>query len=234
MIIKCLIIDDEPLAQDLLVTFVSKVNFLSLVGKCENANEALEVLQQEQVDLIFCDIQMPGITGIEFIKSLKSAPQVIFTTAFDNFAVEGFNVDALDYLMKPIAFDRFLRSVNKAQQVIEQNPPDKRRNQDNCFFVKEDYKLIKINFDDIFYIEGMKDYVKIITQQRVIVTHITIKKLEELLPAESFMRTHKSFIVRFEAIKAINGNVIEMLNNLKVPIGLKHREKLMKFFNNIN
>lgn len=233
--IRCLIVDDEPLAQNIIETYIQRVSYLTLVTKCENAIEAYEIVQREPIDLIFCDIQMPEITGIEFIKSLKNTPFVIFTTAFPDYAIEGFNVDAVDYLLKPISFDRFLRSVNKAENLINHsNPQPRTENGAGHLFVKEGYKLVRINNADIFYIEGMKDYVKISTPGKIVITHITLKRLEELLPADEFLRTHKSFIVRFGAIKAINGNTIEIINNSAVPIGLQYRDGLMSRFNNIN
>jgi two-component system LytT family response regulator len=230
--IRCLVIDDEPLAQNVLETYIKKVHFLTLVAKCENAVDAFDVLQNENIDLIFSDIHMPEVNGIEFIKSLKNSPFVIFTTAFSEYALEGFNVDAVDYLMKPVAFDRFLKSVNKVKQLTSSGQSAKSEAL-SYLFVKEDYKLVKVNFHEIFYIEGMKDYVKIFTTAKMTITHITMKRLEELLPKEKFLRTHKSFIVSLDAIKAVNGNTIEMANNSKIPIGLQYREIVMKALNNI-
>jgi two-component system, LytTR family, response regulator len=233
--IRCLIIDDEPLAQNVIETYIQRVNYLTLVAKCENAIDAFDVVQQETIDLIFCDIQMPQITGIEFIKSLKNVPFVIFTTAFPEYAIEGFNLDAIDYLLKPVSFERFLRAIHKVKASVSHNLPGaKEESQARYLFVKEDYKLVKINHTDIFYIEGMKDYVKIFTPSKTIITHITMKRLEGLLPGDRFVRSHKSFIVRFDAIKAINGNTIELSNNSTVPIGLQYRDALMSLFNNIN
>lgn len=233
--IRCLIIDDEPLAQNVMETYIKKVSFLTLVAKSENAIEAFEVVQNESIDLIFCDIQMPEITGIEFVKSLKNTPYIIFTTAFPEYALEGFNVDAVDFLLKPVAFDRFLKSVNKVKQLISLNQSvGKAEHQVRHLFVREDYKLVKINHNEIFYIEGMKDYVKIFIPSKTVITHITMKRLEELLPQGQFFRMHKSFIVRVEAIKAINGNTIEMVNNASIPIGMRYREELMGLLNNIN
>lgn len=233
--IRCLIVDDEPLAQNVIETYIQRIAHLTLVGKCENAAEAFEIMQNETVNLIFCDIQMPEITGIEFVKSLKNVPYVIFVTAFPEYAMEGFNVDAVDYLLKPISFDRFLRSINKIENLLNHNLAQARvKNTTDHLFVKEGYKLIRINHSDIFFIEGMKDYVKIATPSKIIITHITLKRLEELLPEGDFLRTHKSFIVRFGAIKAVNGNTIEIINNATVPIGLQYRDSLMGRFNNIN
>jgi DNA-binding LytR/AlgR family response regulator len=233
--IRCLVIDDEPLAQNVIETFIQRVSFLTMAGKCENAVDAYDIMQHTPVDLIFCDIQMPQITGLEFIRSLKNPPPVIFTSAFAEYAIEGFDVDAVDYLLKPIAFERFLKSVQKVKQLLGSDQPSgKTESPADYLFVKEDYRLVKINHSDIFFIQGMKDYVKIFTNQKTIITHITMKRLEELLPGNSFHRTHKSFIIRFDAVKAINGNEIEMINNLKVPIGLQYRDNLMSLFKSSN
>ncbi|MBL0741377.1 LytR/AlgR family response regulator transcription factor [Chryseolinea lacunae] len=234
--IRCLIIDDEPLAQNVLETFIQRINFLTLVGKCDNAIDAFDKVNAASVDLIFCDIQMPQITGIEFVKALKETPYVIFTTAYPEYALEGFNVDAIDYLIKPIPFERFLKSVNKVKMQQKQGTADAHEgqtSQTNHIFVKQDYKLVKINYDDIISIEGMKDYVKVHTSQKVIITHITMKRLEELLPNTLFFRSHKSYIVRLNAIKAINGNVIELINNFQAPIGLQYRDALLNQLKNI-
>jgi len=235
-VIRCLIIDDEPLAQAVIENFIQRVSYMTLVAKCENALEAYEIFQHKSIDLIFCDIQMPQISGVEFIKSLPKAPYVIFTTAFAEYAIEGYNVDAVDFLLKPVSFERFLRSVHKVKQLINldshaqkpESPPV------NHLFVKEDYRLMKIDHDTIFYIQGLKDYVKIITTQKTVVTHITMKRLEELLPVSTFHRIHKSFIVRLDAITSIVGNEIEIVNKSKIPIGLTYRDSLINVLKNIN
>lgn len=232
--ITCIIIDDEPLAHNVLETFIQRVNFLELVGKFDNALDAFDMVTKESVDLIFCDIEMPQITGIDFVKALKDTPFVIFTTAYPEYALEGFNADAVDYLLKPIAFERFLKSVTKVKLMYKQTTENKIENIPDHIFVKQDYKLVKINFTDIFYIEGMKDYVKIHTSQKVIITHITMKRLVELLPSTLFFRSHKSYIVRLGAIKAIDGNMIEFVNNSKAPIGLQYRDALLLHLKNIN
>ena len=232
--IRCLIVDDEPLAQNIIETYIKRHSDLYLIAKCENPVDAYDILQNERVDLIFCDIQMPQINGIEFIKSLKNIPFVIFITAHEQYAMEGFNLDAIDYLLKPVSFDRFLKSINKVKNLLNRNSNLKQENKIGHIFVKEDYRLLKINHNDIFYIEGMKDYVKIFIPNKTVITHITMKRIEELLPADSFYRIHKSFIVRFDAIKAINGNTIETINNSKISIGLQYREKIMNLLNNIN
>ena len=233
MVIRCLIIEDEPLAQNVIESYIGRINFLSLVGKCENADQAMDILQKEKIDLIFCDIRMPEITGIEFVKSLRLPPYVIFTTAFPEYALQGYEVDAVDFLLKPIPFERFLRSVVKVRTLFSASIKE-RVEETDFLFVKEDYKLVKVTFVDINYIEGMKDYARIFTKEKQIITHITLKRLEELLPSKDFIRTHKSFIVRLGAIKAIFGNMVELSTGNKIPIGLQYRDLLMGQFNNIN
>jgi two-component system, LytTR family, response regulator len=157
--VRCLIIDDEPLAQNVLENFIQRVSFLTLVAKCENALEAFSVVQDENIDIIFCDIQMPEVNGLDFVRSLKDPPIVVFTTAYSEYAVEGFNLDAADYLVKPVAFERFLKAVNKAKAALKDSKGRSTIDRGQHLFVKEDYKLVKINFPDIYYVQGMKDYV---------------------------------------------------------------------------
>lgn len=228
-ILNCLIVDDEPLAQQVLETYITKLQSLELKQKCSNAMEAFEALQKYTIDVMFLDVQMPVITGIDFLRTLKNSPQIILTTAYPNFALEGFELNVADYLLKPISFERFLKAVNKiiekpsAQSVVSQEATA----QAEYFFVKEDSKLVRINFRDIDYIECMKDYAKIFTIQRMIVTHHTMKKFEEVLPKDLFLRVHKSYIVAMPAIQSIYGNTIET-TKAKIPIGAMYKDELMK------
>jgi len=224
--IKCLIVDDEPLARQVIETYISRLNTIEIVKQCNNAMEAHEVLQQEKVDLIFLDVQMPVITGIEFLRSLNNPPQIILTTAYPNFALEGFDLNVTDYLLKPISFERFLKAVHKASEQINMHQPAENAQAD-YMFVKEDSKLVKINFEDIDHIECMKDYAKIFTKQHMIVTHHTMKKFEEVLPSALFMRVHRSYIVHIPAIQSIFGNLIETQKG-RIPIGANYKEELMK------
>lgn len=234
--INCLILEDEPIAQDILEEFIGKVSFLTLVAKASNAIEAYGFLRNVQVDLIFCDIQMPQISGMEFLKSLPSRPQVVMTTAFHQHAHEGFELDVADYLLKPIAFERFLRAVNKVKERLEvkemltKAPEVKIETKpiaEPYIFVKEDGKIVKVMFDEIQYVEGMKDYVKIYLQHRFIVTYLTMKKMEESLPVSHFVRCHKSYIVHLHKVKGIEGNMIMLESKTQLPIGMQNREEVL-------
>lgn len=229
-----IIVDDEPLALDILETYLEQLPELNLVARCENAMEARAVLKEHKVDAIFLDIQMPGMTGIDFAKTLADPPLIVFTTAFPNFALEGFELNAVDYLLKPVSFDRFKKAVQKCFEKIESNP---KSNQDleeikqDYIFVKADKKLIKVKYSDILYIEGLKDYVIIRTETGRVITLQTMKSLEDKMPANKFMRVHRSYIVNIDKISAINGNVVELMekNEIKqIPIGKNYRDDLGK------
>jgi DNA-binding LytR/AlgR family response regulator len=224
---RILIIDDEPLAQDVLETYVSKIPELSLVAKCNDAIEANKILHEQDIDLIFLDIHMPHLSGIDFLKTLENPPKVILTTAYPNFALESYDLNVEDYLLKPISFERFLKSINRLQITNQKYPTE-------FFFVKADKKMIKINHDDIVYVEGLKDYVIIRLQQTRVVTLQTMKSLEDKLPIEKFKRIHRSFIVNINKIESISGNMIEVREKgeLKsLPIGKNYKDELMEMIN---
>ena len=232
--IKAIIVDDEPLALDVLESYIAQLPELELVARCENALEAREVLKEHDVDLMFLDINMPQLTGIDFLKTLSVKPNFIFTTAHPYYAVEGFELNAIDYLMKPIPLERFMKAVNKVidMQVGETSTPEKKK--ENFIFVKADKKLIKVNFDDILYIEGLKDYVIIRQREGRVITLHTMKSLEAKLPDHIFKRIHRSYIVNIGAIDAIVGNMIELKEKSQVkhiPIGKNYREDLLKVIN---
>ena len=232
--IKAIIVDDEPLALDVLESYIAQLPELELVARCENALEAREVLKEHDVDLMFLDINMPQLTGIDFLKTLSVKPNFIFTTAHPYYAVEGFELNAIDYLMKPIPLERFMKAVNKVidMQVGETSAPEKKK--ENFIFVKADKKLIKVNFDDILYIEGLKDYVIIRQKEGRVITLHTMKSLESKLPDHIFKRIHRSYIVNIGAIDAIVGNMIELKEKSQVkhiPIGKNYREELLKVIN---
>ena len=232
--IKAIIVDDEPLALDVLETYIAQLPELELVARCENALEAREVLKEHDVDLLFLDINMPQLTGIDFLKTLSVKPNFIFTTAHPYYAVEGFELNAIDYLMKPIPLERFMKAVNKVidMQVGETSAPEKKK--ENFIFVKADKKLTKVNFDDILYIEGLKDYVIIRQKEGRVITLHTMKSLEAKLPDHIFKRIHRSYIVNIGAIDAIVGNMIELKEKSQVkhiPIGKNYREELLKVIN---
>jgi DNA-binding LytR/AlgR family response regulator len=232
MAYTCIAIDDEYPATQIIKTFVDKIPDVELLKTFTKATEALQFLSQVEVDILFLDIQMPDINGIEFSQSLRIKPKIIFTTAYDQYAVEGFNLDAVDYLLKPFSFDRFVKSVNKAVKLIdlEQNKSsggDQYEKEKSDFIViKADYKLHKIKYDEIDYIEGLKAYVSFFVKGKRFITLESLKRLEELLPAEKFLRVHKSYIVPFSKVKALEGNMLEM-ENKKIPIGKSYKEMVM-------
>lgn len=238
MKLNCIIVDDEPLAQDVIESYLESERDIQLLRKCQNALEAREALKTLQVDLLFLDIQMPEISGIDFLRSLESPPMVIFTTAHPNYAVEGFNLDAVDYLMKPISKERFNKAVKKARELYTmKNQPVSTglpAEEDDHFFVKADQKLLKLRYDDVHYVEALADYVKIHTDEKRIITLQTMKKMEERLPSDRFIRVHRSFIVRIGKIKSISGNKIE-LGDQQIPIGKNYKSSLYEYLyaNNI-
>jgi DNA-binding LytR/AlgR family response regulator len=234
-----IIVDDEPLALDVLETYISKISELNLIAKCSNALEANEILQGNHIDLIFLDIQMPQVTGIEFIKSLPHPPMVIFTTAYSNYALDGFDLNAIDYLLKPISLDRFMKAVNKAieQHKLTQkaDPQDESSlGTGDFFFVKADKKLVKVRFNEILYIEGLKDYVIIRMERGRVITLQTMKSLEEKLPSNMFRRIHRSYIVGLIKIQAVVGNMVEVIEKgqtKNLPIGKNYRDELLSIVN---
>lgn len=226
--IRCLAIDDEPLALELLEDNISKIPFLELVAGCDNPIEAMKIMQEESIDLIFLDIQMPGLTGIQFIQSMPSPPIVILITAYEKYALEGFNLDVTDYLVKPVSLDRFIKACNKAKQLFDLHSQQKSVGVNvipNYFFVNVDYSLVKITIADIVYIEGLKDYIKIHLKStsRPVVTRMPMKTVEEQLPAEQFIRIHKSYIVSVAFITAIRKSSV-FIDTLELPVSDSYRE----------
>ena len=230
----CLAVDDEPLALDLLEDNIKKVPSLKLIKRCSNALQANEFLQTNHVDLIFLDIQMPGISGIQFLKGLyQKPPLVIFITAYEQYAIEGYNLDVVDYLLKPVSFERFLKAFNKAQDKFhsEKSIPSHGENVPHLF-VNSDYCLVRIDLKDILYIEGLKDYVKIFLQSatRAVITRLSMKGLEEKLPADQFARVHKSFIVSINKIVSIRKARITIQGkDVLIPISEYYKGNLHKF-----
>jgi DNA-binding LytR/AlgR family response regulator len=225
---KCIAIDDEPLALDLLEDNISMVPYLQLVGKCSNAFEAIAILQQQEVDLIFLDIQMPGLTGLQFLQSLAHKPLVILITAYEKYALEGFNLDVTDYLVKPVSLERFFKACNKARELYQlKNNHKPSAAHPDFFFVNVDYSLQKIVFADILWIEGLKDYVRIHLRNnpKPVITRISFKSLEEQLQPGKFIRIHKSYIVAIAAITAIRKNSI-FLDTIELPVGDTYRDSV--------
>ncbi len=234
MKLKCLIVDDEPLALDVLENFIKRIPDLELTGRCENAMQAIQMLKDKPVDLLFTDIEMPGFNGIELVKSLNTKPLIIFTTAHPEYAVQGYELDIADYLLKPIAFDRFVKSVNKASELLNYKRVENHGRDDlDYIFIKSEQKYIKVNFSDIMYIEALADYVKVHTPDKRIITLQTMKNLEDKLPAERFVRVHRSFIIALDKINSVSGNVIHILND-EVPIGKNFREDFFKIIQQNN
>ncbi len=235
--INVIIVDDEPLAQDVLETYIEKIPELKLIQKCSNALEANEALKSNDIDLMFLDIQMPQLTGIDFLKTLTKPPLVIFTTAYDNYALEGFELNALDYLLKPISLERFMKAVNKAMDQINLQKKEgggAEMEGEDYIFVKADKKLVKINYKDILYIEGLKDYVIIRMNTSRVITLQTMKSLEEKLPQHMFKRIHRSYIINLEKINAIIGNMVEVIEKNQpkhLPIGKNYRDELLEIVN---
>lgn len=228
---RCIAVDDEALALDLLEDNIRKIPFLTLVKRCKNAFEAHEAVMKENIDLIFLDIQMPGISGVQFLQSISAPPLVIFITAYEQFALEGFNLDVVDYLLKPVSFDRFLKAANKAHELFNlKNHPQPTPDAVEYLFVNSEYNLIKINVKDIVYIEGLKDYIKIFisTATRPIITRMSLKLIEEKLPSDKFIRVHKSYIVSVDKIVSIRKGKIS-INNIQVPISEHYKENLYRF-----
>jgi len=227
--IQTIIVEDEPLAREGLLSYIKDVEFLTVKKVCEDALEANQALAAEKIDLMFLDIQMPKITGIDFLKSLKNPPIVIMTTAYPNFALQGYELDVLDYLVKPFPFERFLKAVNKAREFFDLKHPRPENGQpkEDYFFVKCDYRYEKIHFRDVLFIEGMENYVVIHTAAQKFVTLLRMKTIEETLPASDFMRIHKSFIVSVRAIASIDGNEV-VISGKRLPISREKKSEILE------
>ena len=235
--IRCIIVDDEPLAVAQLEKYVERVPFLVNVGSCSSAVEAMDILSTDNVDAMFVDINMPDIDGVQLVRSLTRQPMVVFTTAYSEYAIEGFRLDAIDYLLKPIAFDSFLKAANKlklvygiknpSQSVVEQNEGVSH----DCLYVKSDYKMLRVPISSIKYIEGMSEYVRIFVEDnpKPIVSLLSMKKIEENLPADIFMRVHRSYLVNLNKVKEISKMRIVYDGNVYVPIGEMYKDKFFEY-----
>ena len=227
MRISCIIVDDEPASREILEKYISDSAMLNLISSCKNAFEANEIINREQIQLIFLDINMPNLSGIKFYKSLSNPPFVIFTTAYPEYAVEGFEVDAIDYLLKPFSFERFLKSVNKALNIFNQKDIA-----DNIPFIvlKADKKLFRVNIKDINYLEALGDYVKVDYLNHTIMVHDTFQNLLTQLAESNLIRVHKSFAISLNKFDHIEGNMIK-IKDKSIPIGQKYRSDLLKIIN---
>ena len=224
MILSCAIIDDEPLAAELLASYVSKTPGLRLAGVYESAVTAMRELRERPVDLLFLDIQMPELSGLEFATLLPKDTRIIFTTAFDRYAIDGYKVDAADYLLKPVSYDRFAASVNKVIEWFETNERRKTAARDRFVYVKSEYKLIRLDFDDILYIEGLKDYVKIYFEapRKPVLSLVNMKRVEDCLPSPQFMRVHRSFIVNMAKVSMVDRGRI-VVGDVFIPVSESYK-----------
>jgi DNA-binding LytR/AlgR family response regulator len=230
MKLNCIVIDDEPLARKGIKEYIDDVDFLTLVGEFESPLKAVELLSSGKVQLIFLDIQMPKISGLEFLKSLQSAPRVIFTTAYPQHALDGFELNALDYLVKPISFERFLKASLKAKEYYElrvQNKPQENTAAADYLFIKADGKLVKILYQDILYVEALQNYVTIHTKEKKFMTYLTFHSIEEFLPANLFIKTHKSYLIAISKVDSIDGNCIQ-IGAHTIPVSRNLKDEVME------
>ncbi len=227
--IKCLVVDDEELARILLENYISKLPQLELIAKCKNPLEAMSVIQQEEIDLIFLDIQMPELTGLEFLKTLTKKPLVIFTTAYSEYAIEGYALDVIDYLLKPFGLDRFIQAVNKAEGrlLLKKSPSPVNEKTKDFILVKSEHKIHKLRLSEISFIQSMREYVAYHTPEGRILSLNSLKHLETELPKDQFIRIHKSYIISIDKIKTLEGNLVH-IGKEKLPIGAMYKEEVLK------
>lgn len=225
MSLKCLIVDDEPLSLDILEKYILDIPGLELAGRCMDAFEAMEQLKNNPVDLLFLDINMPKLSGINMVKSMSNLPEVIFTTAYPEYAVEGFELEVLDYLVKPISFERFLKAINKAKAKLQDDKAGVEK--PTFIMVKSNKKLYKVAFSDIKYIQSMGDFIKIYTTEKVYISSDTMKNIEIQLPNNQFVRIHKSYLISLNAFKYIEGNQV-IIGTETLPVGLTYKDTLLK------
>ncbi|NVO03428.1 MAG: response regulator transcription factor [Bacteroidetes bacterium] len=230
---QCIAVDDEPLALKKLASYIEKIPFLELVAECRSAFEAMSAINDNKIQLLFIDINMPNLSGLEFVKSLTIKPFVVFTTAYSEYAIEGFQVEAVDYLLKPISFENFLKAANKVKNLIDLTTTQQKesiKRKANHLFVKSEYKLIRIELDDIKYLESQHEYVKIhLINNAPVLTQITLKGIEEQLPAEQFMRVHRSFIVNLKRVSVIERNRIVFDGKVYIPVSDQYKKKFQEF-----
>ncbi len=233
---NCIAVDDEKLVLELIVDNIKQVPYLNLVKACKNAIEAIEVLQKEKIDLIFLDIQMPKLSGLQFIQTLQQPPMIILVTAYEQYALEGYNLNIVDYLLKPVSFERFLKACNKAKELFDlrndKSPAIKTEESAGYLFVHVEYTLVKILFPDILFIEGLKDYIKIhlASATKPVLTKMSMKAMEEKLPADKFIRIHKSYIAAADKISVIKRDLVVIGNN-EIPVSDFYKENLNRITN---
>ena len=232
--IRCIAIDDEPLALKQIESYIDKTPFLEKIAVCESALQAMQVIQEQPVDLMFVDINMPDLSGMDFVKSIDNPPKIIFTTAYSEYAVEGFRVDAVDYLLKPISYPDFLRSANKAKSWFDNRAEKEIQIDSNeqFLYIKSEYKILRINHSDIKYVEGMREYVKIhLVNQKPVMSLISMKKLEEFLPEAKFMRVHRSYIVNLDKITTIERSRIIFDGDVYIPVSEQYSQRFQEYLN---
>ncbi len=228
--IKAIIVDDEPLAQNVILQFANDIPGLEIICTCDNALEASSKLKESQVDLMFLDVNMPRLSGLELLKNLTNPPLVILTTAYADYAMEGYELNILDYLKKPFSFERFFKAVQKAENQLALRQAHKDESDSDYIFIKANKKSIRVEFKSICYIEGLGDYIKIHLKDKHLVTNLSMKKMEELLPADQFFRTHKSYLIRLDQIQSIEGNLVNVNGN-KLPVGNNFRQEFQELIN---
>lgn len=232
---KCIIVDDEALARQVVRTYLEDLPEYEIIAECKNAIEAMNILSSESIDLMFLDINMPKLSGLSFLKTLNNPPLVIITTAYKEYALEGYELDVVDYLNKPFSFERFLKALSKVKDrlsthentIEKEEKIHKSHTNVDFVFIKADKKTYKLSFDEILYIEALGDYVKIYTTNEIIVSYLTLKKLEQILPYELFPRVHKSYIISLSKIKSIEGNMVN-IENEKITVGASYRKNFFK------
>jgi two-component system, LytTR family, response regulator LytT len=232
--IRCLAIDDEPLALRQIAGYIEKTPFLELAGVCDSALKAMDLLNRTSADLLYVDINMPDLSGLDFVKTLKNPPMIVFVTAYSEYAVEGFNVNAIDYLLKPIGYNDFLRSANKAKKFFNSLKPAQKelKTDQDSLFVKSGYKVVRINIDDILYIEGKREYVQIhLTSGKSLMPLISLNYLEEQLPSDKFMRVHRSYIVNLSRIATVDHSKIVFEGKPPIPISDQYKEQFQNYIN---
>lgn len=233
MNIKTLIVDDEPHAIEVIEKYISNFPEIELVAKCNTALQAFQILQKKQVDLVFLDVKMPGLLGTDLVRSLKNPPKIIFTTAYQDYAIEGFDLNAVDYLLKPIPFERFLKAMDKIfdfyklSQHNTQPAPSSEPKNDNFLYLRVDRKMVKINVNEIFWMESLKDYIKVVLKDRTLISKQKISVLEQLLPEERFVRIHRSFIVAIDKVESYHSYAIQILGK-ELPIGRNYKAECRK------
>lgn len=238
--LKCIIVDDEMLARQVVRTYLEDLDEYEIVAECKNAIEAMNVLSAESVDLMFLDINMPKLSGLSFLKTLSNPPMVIITTAYKEYALEGYELNVVDYLNKPFSFERFIKALSKVKDrlssnetVITEQPKEEKHNHVDFVFIKADKKTYKLSFDEILYIEALGDYVKLYTKDEIIVSYLSLKKLESILPYELFPRIHKSFIISLSKIKSIEGNMVN-IESKNITVGTSYRKKFFALIQSLS